>query len=436
MEKTTVNECVAQGAAIWRENQLHEKIMKALEGVYGYWQSCQCDYGHSRYWSVHTLPTEELKQIMDRGNHEEIMYMIRRYGEATPPEHFVEDCTACHGTPTTDHIIPEEIQEMIAIRGNQAEIDAYLSYQGFGAKGQDVILTRGDHNEIMAYLSRHGLLPAQQRRLINRGNQDEILLHISRHGLSPELLDEMFARLKTGGDVSEYYAFITRHELPVAQQIKMLQTVKEPEFKAYVERYGLWEDAHMALVENRSEDELICYVNRHRYLNHYAERLLAQKRSHRLNMAYIQVCVGRINPFWLELLEIRPLDYEALSVCFQKLDYQTSEFPVCDWNKGQEEEDIRLMEEGSHDEVMQRIKHDRLTTKALAYLFFRDNPEEFETYLDTWLPRPQAKAGAETKSSEAAEKKEPVYRESSSTESSGYEPQSYELSPIAYGTFL
>ncbi len=436
MEKTTVNECVAQGAAVWHENQLHEKIMKALETVRGYWQDCQCDYGHGNYWKVQTLPTEELKRIMDRGNHEEIMYMIRRYGEATPPKRFTDGCAACHHSPTTDNIIPEEIQEMIAIRGNQAEIDAYLSYHGFGAKGQDVILTRGDHNEIIAYLSRHGLQPAQQRRLISRGNPDEIRSHISRHGLAPELLDEMFARLKTGGDVSEYYAFITRHELPVAQQIKMLQTVKEPEFKAYVGRYGLWEDAHTALLENRSEDELVCYINRHRYLNRNAERLLAQKASNRLNMAYIRARVGRINSFWRELLEVKPLDYEALSACFQKLDYQSAEFPVCDGNKDKEAADIRLMEEGSHDEVMQRIKNDKLTIKALAYLFFRDNPEEFEAYLDIWLPRPQTETEAEKVLSEPAEKKEPVYRQSSSTESSGYEPQSYELSPIAYGTFL
>ena len=386
MEKTTVNECVAQGAAVWHENQLHEKIMKTLESVYGYWQSCRCDYGHGSYWKVQTLPTEELKRIMNRGNHEEIMFMIRRYGEAMPPERFTNGCAACHHTPTTDHIIPEEIQEMIAIRGNQAEIEAYLSYNGFGAKGQDVILTRGDHNEIMAYLFRHGLQSAQQRRLISRGNPDEIRSHISRHGLAPELLDEIFARLKNGGDVSEYYAFITRHELPVAQQIKMLQIVKAPEFKAYIDRYGLWEETHTTLIDNRSEDEILCYIGRHHYLSPAAEKMLACKGSHKLNVAYINNRRGSLNSFLWALLSQTPLDYEAISLCFQKFDYDSStSWPPKSIEKESENADIWLMNNGDHNAVMRRIKTGKMTTKALAYLFFRNNPEEFESYISTWL---------------------------------------------------
>lgn len=377
----------AQMSAAWDERTKHENFMALINQVKGYFQECSCDYGHGSYWRVNTLPIETLREILNRGNHEEILHLIHRYGASCPPEHFTYACAACHPYKTTDHILPEEIQGMIARRGNRTEIDAYLSYQGFGAAGQDAILERGDHNEIMRYLSRHGLLLEQQRKLKSRGNQEEWQLHISKHGLAPELIDEIFDKIEAGGSYAEYDEFISRHELPVAQQVRMLKTVNQAAFFSYIERYGLWEDAHGALVNFRSEEELSRYIKRHRYLSFSGEAKLARKGSHALNMLYInkRVCRERdsINYFWQKLLTVRPLDYEAIGSCFLKLDYTEffSEYGFAE--RETEPEDIKLMKNGSHVEVMTRIAGAPLGLKALAELFFRNNPEEFEAYLDS-----------------------------------------------------
>lgn len=386
MKATNVNECVAQGAAAWSEREIHEKIMKKLEGVYGHMAYCQCDYGHGEYWKVEHLPDDDLLEIMQRGNHYEILYMIQRYGQSAPPVPHSRNCAACHGGPTTAHILPDKIQEMIALRNNRKEIDTYLSFQGFGECGQNVILDRNDHEELMRVISRHGFLPPQQRRLKESGDKEAFLLHISRHGLASELLDEMFDRLEAGGSTDEYYEFIERHELPVPHQRRMLKTVKTPEFKAYVRRYGLWKDVHGDLVDCRSEDEIFIYLKIHPYLSKEGEHKLAQLKSHRLNMLYVttrpETEYDKIDNFWAELLRVRPLDYQALSSCFLKLDYT----PKWSYHQLPEQEtedaDMDLMRTGSHEDVMKRVVLGHLSRKPLAQLFFRNNPEEFEAYLD------------------------------------------------------
>ncbi len=388
MKTNSENKCVAQGAAIWNAREEHERIMKMLDGVYGHWAYCQCDYGHGSYWTVKHLSLKELFEIMKRGHHDEIIHMIKRYGDATPPARYSQGCDQCHRYPTTDHILPEAIQELIALRNNREEMDLFLHYQGFDKCGQDVVLDRGNHDEIMHYLLRHGLQAAQQRKLRQRGNRDEFLLHIEKHGLAPELLDEMFDRIEAGGTTDEYYDFIFRRELPVEQQKRMLRTVKSPEFRAYVKRYGLWRGTHADLIEYRSEDDIFYYLEIHRYLDAPGEDKLTGKKSSRLNLLYASVRPEKefdtIDHFLENLLSVRPLDYAALSACFLKKDYAlTHSYSFrSDEEKKQEEADVRLMKEGSHKAVMERIKKASLQPKALAQLFFRNNPQEFEAYLE------------------------------------------------------
>ena len=50
----------------------------------------------------------------------------------------------------------------------------------------------------------------------------------------------------------------------------------------------------------------------------------------------------------------------------------------------EKKEDIELMKNGSHEEVMKRIAVGKLGNRALTALFFRNNRKEFETYLDKW----------------------------------------------------
>ena len=300
------------------------------------------------YMSMHGFLPDQQRQLLARGDHEEIMLHITRHG------------------------LSSSLEKDLLNRGHREEIDAYISYQGFGEQGQNIILDRGDHDEIMRYVSRHGFLPAQQRKLLARNNQEEIGLHISRHGLAVELLNEMFDRMDAGAGTDEFYAFISRREFPVPMQIRMLETVKSPEFYAYISRYGLWHQAHMSLLACRSEDEIAGYLERHHFLTDQAEEKLAAMQSARLNRIYIREYPHSIRGFVEKLLKIRPLDYEALTAGFLKLNVRS-----------ENEKAVELMKNGTREQVIAYFRENEKTVygKELIQLFFRNDPEVFETCL-------------------------------------------------------
>ena len=252
MKQTETNEFVAQGAATWQEREEHDRIMKALDNVRGFVDSYFYINGNCYYWSTKPLPEEEALAIAQRGRHDEIMYMIHQYGRAKCPGdqqqhlHHVHTC-----------LLTQSVQVIIARRNNREEMDAFLLYNGFEELGQDIVLDREDHEEIMRYVDRHGFKLKQQRRLKQRGNKDEIGLHIARHGLADELLDEMFDEIAAGGSIDEYYQFIERNQFRPAYQRRMLQTVGTDAFKAYADRYGLWEEVHGDLIEYRLPSDVL-----------------------------------------------------------------------------------------------------------------------------------------------------------------------------------
>lgn len=363
---------VAQGAAAWNEKETHEQNIKLLSNVYGEISSYIEINGYCYYWQTKLLSEEDALSVVKRGNHDEIMYMIHQYGKAICPaekRHFLHH--VYHSA------LPESVQEHIAQRNHPDEMEAFLSYWGFGERGQDVVLDRNDHDELMGYLNRHGFLCKQQRKLKERNNRDEIVLHIRKHGWADELLDEMFDNLARGFGLEDYYEFINNRELPVKYQKKMLQIVRPPEFEAYVDRYGLWNEVHEDLVEYRLLSEVRYYLERHPYLDWKGECKLAQKGLSADKAYYIKHKVGSINGFLWAMFYERPLDYELLTECFLKITAPYAE----------NEEDILLMKNGTHEQVMLRIGKAKLGDRALANLFFRNNPEEFESYLDKWIKK-------------------------------------------------
>ena len=91
-------------------------------------------------------------------------------------------------------------------------------------------------------------------------------------------------------------------------------------------------------------------------------------------MFYLDCPYCDINGFLWAMFKVRPLDYEALTSCFLRIS--------CPFDE--KKEDIELMKNGSHEEVMKRIAIGKLGNRALTALFFRNNRKEFETYLDQW----------------------------------------------------
>ena len=87
MQKSTSNKFVAQGAEAWQEKEIHDQIISDLNDVWGKQDSYFQINGYVYAWYVKVLPETRLLEIVNRGRHDEIMYMIKRYQQANcPPE--------------------------------------------------------------------------------------------------------------------------------------------------------------------------------------------------------------------------------------------------------------------------------------------------------------------------------------------------------------
>ena len=376
-----VNDCFEEVALKWNERQEHARIMEMIEEeVDGRYNQRTCQCGFCYHWKVRVLTERQLELIVKRANHIEIMKLIKKYGEASIPlDRAHVGCTACGIQKPESAILPEDVQKFIALRNNKEEIDLYLSFFGFGEKGQNVVLGRGDHDELMYYIDRHGFLAEQQRRLIERGNVDEIELHIRRHGLADELLDELFEDMKEGKEIGEFYRFINNHELNVKYQKEMIKVVKSHEFRSYVDRYGLWEETHEDLLKYRSIEDVSYYIHRHQYLGTEAEESFYFKASREDLIYYLRHKGEPVNIN--NLLRNILYDYAGENGCDREV--LTEAFlRVCP-SYYERRDVLDKIRNGSRDEVLELVSDSSnvLTAFALATLFFRNETKLFEKYL-------------------------------------------------------
>lgn len=409
MKTNDANDAVAKGAAEWlareqkkKEQRLHErqerlreekereerlkdapthrKVMEAFSRSFynvtfresiedPCWPHCNVDIYDC---SVEYPSAEILELLMQRGNHEEVMAMIKAYNEEPP--HY-GDSRFYEGN-TSPLYMPDYLQDFIARRGNRKELEAFTRRHGFNASGQNILIARGDHDELLWYLGRHGFLPTQQRMLIARGNPDEIRQHIKHHGLAPELLDELLDDLKNGKS-DNFYKFIAVRELPADYQARFLDIAKEPEFLAYINRYGFWEQVLPMLAAKRSETELEAYIKKHHYLGHGVYDL-AQRCLRSLNMLYLNQVPCETAMFIDALTQAPTPDYAALSKLYLRI---PSPLRLSE----KEQENLTLFQYGTHSEVMAFLKQikPKLSLYAEAALFFRNKQAEYETYLET-----------------------------------------------------
>ena len=368
MKNEPENKYVAQGVAAWQEKEAHASIMQELSNVHGFVDSYVMINGNYYYWAVKTLNGQRAIEIAKRENHDEIMYMIHQYGKSICPSEKRSWLQS-----VKEPVLPDEVQVIIATRNEPDEMSAFLQYWGFDSAGQNVVLERKNHDELLNYVNLHGFKPDQQHKLYSYGFADVFDLHIKKHGLCASLLDEIFEKL-TAGKTEEFYHFINLHELPVTHQLKMVQLTASPEFKAYVDKYGLWNEVHGHIMEYRSMADVLYYISKHRFLEANAERIFAVRASSEGRKLYLQVKAGDKIPFIQHLLRVRPLDYDTLTEAFLNIDISGYA----------NQEDITLMRHGSHEAVMARVcdKRKMLSKHAFVALFFRNNQEEFEACLN------------------------------------------------------
>ena len=350
----------------WIERLEHEKVMEMLSLMEGVVKCAYCDYGHCDYWVINNEPSiDELKKIVERGNQEEILYLIHQYGKCLPEKGARNcGCAACRGQFLVPIYMPDVIQGMIAKRGVKAEMEAFVGYYGFATQGQEAILERGNHEEIMWYLSLHGFLPEQQKKLFARGYMDEIELHLKKHGMSDELVLEMLDNMEKDGVGKDlFYLCIQGNEFSVKCQKRMLEVVNDTEFKAYVSRYGLWEQAHLDLVLKRSVDEVRFYIAKHKYLSIDASEEFIRKFGTEDRLFFMSNSCNGIESVIVALFSLPVVDEKAFEYAFLNYNYQ--KFDIA--NKSE----VDLMVMGSDSEIIEYVKKRRfLSMKAWATLFF------------------------------------------------------------------
>ena len=368
METKDNNQTGTQGVKIWSESEIHNQVMKDLDSIHGVHGSYHYFNGEALTYHVKALTKERALFIAKRGNKEEILHMIHRYGKTI----FYPNNSQYYSR-IENAVLPECVQIIIAESKDVDLIRTYLSYWGFDKLGQEVVIERGDHEELMYYIDRHGFQPKQQRMLLARGNEEEINLHIQKHGLADDIVDDIFTRIANQDEtaVNEFYRFIQYQELSIELQKRMIATVKTPEFEAYVNKYGLWNQTHKELVICRSLPEINYYLGIHKYLYYDAEAIYLAVATADNRYHYVENKPNAIGLTINNLLQEDVLDYPLLSKCFLKEKYDNV------WTN--EEREIKDM---PHDKLMQYISKNSLSPYGLAALFFRNNKEEFEAYVN------------------------------------------------------
>lgn len=360
--------------ALEAELRTHEKIMKQLSEIYGHDDSYIEINGYRHYWHAHVLPSDQICAIARRQNHEELVYMIHQYGKCAPPASWYTSglWKQCYGN---DHILPDEVQEIIAKRCNDEELDAYITYNGFGLAGQRQFWASSSHDQRMRYLVRHGFLPEIQDQMRAGGNQEEINLHIQKHGMHFGWETEIIQ----SGDEQKFKHCVDLHEFSVAGQKLMCQSVSSPLFYYYIEKWGLWEQVHCDLIHYRDNSELRRYIEIHPYLSDEAETELCAGQDRKLIRYYIILKHKNKGAICQALRSTFNTDYPFLLDCL-RLEGRMDEL---------EKAEVEFMSQGDETEIAAYIQNNRPSLQAVYTMLARKMDAPTQIYLQKWASTEQ-----------------------------------------------
>ena len=388
---------------------------------------------------INVLPDERVLHILKRNNPEEIRYMFERYGR------ILENCV-CHSmaylSAEAQEIIArrnnreelmcmfkyygfcESVQMIILKEWSADDLMWYCNHHGFGTEGQLYIVEKWGHNQLLYYFSRHGFSSRGEVALIKRGNHEEIMSYIGTHGLQNDSIKPLVERgnhveidkhiatarysftsdnekmLLEPGKSAEYEAYIRRFSLSdetlldmldktddayikdkLSSYIKhrkfnmkcekhMIAVAGEEFFKEYVALYPIDSHNYCELVENRSDAEVMSYVRNRGTFFGEAEKIFLANASSNDKKEYLERRSCYDTTILNTMLEIRPINYELLTIAFLKCQNYLSK--------------DEAMSKATREEVIARLSEEKdLTTAEVVALFFRNEPELFESYLNT-----------------------------------------------------
>ena len=313
--KKSDNEFVAQGAVAWREKEEHLKVMKMLEDV------CvdhKIHHTTEEEWAMMSdLPAtwdewiykgpqpDELLKIANRGNTEEIVFMVEKYAKFLKNQH-----TACVA------YMPESVQEVIAKRNNKEEVNAlikhygfcneaqmviletwpiadllwYINYHGFADKGQKFIMENWSSLNVTEYLKRHNLSDVGQVALINRGYHEEIEQYLAKANFSEQATIKLLER----GNHDEIIQMLMKHDGPLCKQAEELLFSRNvnDEINFYIKFYPISDNLIFNMFDKidkgESADRLFFYFWHHGMPVNAEKRLINTPNSEVLFEEYVK----------------------------------------------------------------------------------------------------------------------------------------------------
>lgn len=375
-----------------KECETHIEIMEELNKLKCYFKTvCVEDYDGIFYCDElvnNMLRPADALQIAKRQKHDEILLMIKKYGQ-------MYQTVREHDDYSHAPVLSDDVQVIIAQRNNAQEMHTYLAYLGFGEPAQHIIVDRGDHDELMYYIERHGFVPEVQKKLWARGNKEEISLHLLKHGLCSELE----AELLDDGNPENFKFWVSRRYLSEERQKKLLESGSSEIFYAYIARHDFSYCFEELLIEKRSTQEIMDYISMKHRLNCDGVRKLLERGDHNLIMHYISFLEWpHTDPFIREFnLSGRKNDEELIAAYKRQGGYAYLDFQKSLIEKGDAyafacsldgrldpETEKFLAQKGSHDIVMVYIERYPLEMYALREFFNRNNSEEAAFYCQKW----------------------------------------------------
>ena len=270
------------------------------------------------------------------------------------------------------HGLSKEGEIAFIERGVREEIELYQEKHTFSRGAFRALIERGNSNEIICFINKgHEQMSIDEERLlIERNVNDEIHLYIKYERFSWILLLDMFDAIEKGGSPDLMFFYFWHHDLNVECQKRLINMPDSKVlFEEYVKRYSIHEDLHEEMVLKRSKEDVRFYLSYHSYLSSKGEDLFFQNFSFDDKREYIAKNEKYGFNIITSLLKLRPVEYELLTMAFLKKQ------PFL-----KKDEKIST---ATYEEVVEWIGDGVIFNRdEIVALFFRDEPELFEAYIN------------------------------------------------------
>lgn len=181
----------------------HEQVMTILE---------KCSM-------TNLLPPNMALALVNRKNHDEIMYYIQKLP------------------------LWSKAEAALFQLGDKELILTYVRKRSLFRPGEEALIKRGQHDEIMAYLENHGFTSSGLKFLIERGNTEEITA-AAKFSFGPDVENFLIEH----GVHEQIMAYIALHPLfSDPQEIALVQRGNPREIDFYQKTHGFRSEAQKLL---------------------------------------------------------------------------------------------------------------------------------------------------------------------------------------------